>query len=464
MVRPMRASLVFVGAVFLASGCGGGGGSGDDDGGPGADAAGTSVVVEVWADAAVAPDLAVMVADDAGAFVRTVTTDAEGVATIDGFPAGGSVTVPTDAYGRPVIGSITTITAVQPGDHLIIGRSPFGRPPDTAGTLTVTFAGPQAGADQYQVRAGCSQEAAGSATDSVFVSLREVCVADGEVDVLSYVVDLDGARIAYAAETDVGIATASVPLPPWQEDLATWNVDAAGAPGDMGVEGFVHGYRSGIAIDEAADPGGDIASGGAQSFSWKLAPDLFDDAAAGVHARYGDGTVDRAPVATVVSRIADPPGGGASATFDVDLATDLFPAVDAVAVTDATPLGIEYSAGGTLECMGEAADATIWVVVGSSPPAAVGATVVTTWLVLSPGDLASGAQLPELDPDLAAELWPSAAFTSSDAGIIWIADTTVDYAAIRGSAASFAADQYAPNAAGTRCLLRAGRFGASARP
>src|SRR5688572_17094662 len=269
----MRAFLA-LGAVLLASGCGGGG-SDDDDAGTGADGAGGQLVVEVWAGAALGPHLAVMVADDARAFVRTVTTDAEGVATIENFPAGGSVTVATDPYGRPVIGSITTITGVQLGDHLIVGRSPFGRPPDTAATLTVTFAGPQTGADQYQVRAGCSQEAAAAATDSVFVSLREVCVANGEVDVVSYAIDGDGARIAYAAETDVGIASASVPLPPWLEDLATWDVDSTGAPGDMGVEGFFQGYRSGIPIDEAADAGGDIGSGGAQGFSWKLAPDLF---------------------------------------------------------------------------------------------------------------------------------------------------------------------------------------------
>ncbi|HTM21527.1 MAG TPA: hypothetical protein VL172_13495 [Kofleriaceae bacterium] len=438
--------------ALLAGACGGGGGGGGPDGAPSDAATHGPVSVTVWASGSPAVDVPVMVHDPDGAFVRTVITDAGGVAAIDDFPDGGAVTAPVDAYGRPVTGYLTTLAGARIGDSLTIGKTPFGRSTQSAGTLEVDFGGTLADAAQYQARAGCNEGAVVAAGDPVLLSLRQVCVVDGSVDVVGYAVDAGGARIGYASATEIGIASPGAPLPDWQTDLATWPLSAASAPGAMGVEGFYQGFRRGIPVDEAADPGGDIAAAGSQAFDWRFAPGFFDESTVGIHARYGDGTVDRAAIATWAQR-------GATGEQSIDLAADLMPEVTEVQVAAGGRLGISYAAAGAMTCpQGGDADAAIWAVVGTSPP-----DVTTTWLILSPGDLASGATLPELDPDR-ADLWPAATFTDSDAGVLWIADSAAGYDDIRTSEANLAVAQYGPEAAGTRCMLRSGRFGASARP
>jgi len=451
-------------AVFAAlAACGGGGGSNGSDAGTSdagnADAATHGpVTVRIYRSAAPVDMATVMYNDADGTFLGTVLTDGAGTVTIDDFPVGGSITAVADPYGRPISGVLTSITNVELGDTLIIGKTPTARSSVSAGPFTVAFTGTVGGASQYAAMGGCDRVFTDTPATPITLTLRQVCVPGSTIDVAGYAQDAFDNRLGYAVVTDVARGSGVATLPPWASDLATYSLTAESPPRILQVDGFYTGYRQGIPIDEVNRLGSQIQGSGSQEFAWKLAGGFFTGAGYGVDVRFGDGTVDGAALSSLGRRLDQVPAAGATDTGTVDLSADLLPEVSDVMPSASDPLGVVYTATGAPVCDGStSADAAIWALVGND-----GATT-TTWLVLSPGDLASGTQLPALDPDLADTLWPAGSFTSADAGIIWIADSTVEYADIRRSEANFDIGQFLPAAAGTRCMLRTGRFGASAR-
>ena len=129
------------------------------------------------------PGVTVVVNDADGAFVRTVVSDDEGIATIDDVPEGASITVVRPYEGQY---SLTTIYAIEPEDQLVVGRRP-GRDWTYVGSMEVRLPPGPNNAHEYTLHTKCGEEALGSSTtgDIEFLGFCQ----DGEFSVFALAQD-----------------------------------------------------------------------------------------------------------------------------------------------------------------------------------------------------------------------------------------------------------------------------------
>lgn len=138
----------------------------------------------------------IYVADEAGDFVRHVTTDKEGQVSVR-VPVGGSVTLDRpDDHGL----ELHTVFDVQPGDRLM-----FGSPgvPNSDVELQVEVAQPGRTAGRFHLLADCGGRLLSNdgLPGPIELRLPESCTGVEEVRLLMVFFDTDGVAEAYAATT-----------------------------------------------------------------------------------------------------------------------------------------------------------------------------------------------------------------------------------------------------------------------
>jgi hypothetical protein len=428
--------------ILSVMACGGGGGNGSPDGGddvqpidaPAPDA-NTHVEVTVYQDGAVAPGLVVQYADAAGAYVASVTTDADGHATIDPFPAGGSLTAPVSPRGQA--GQLTSVEGVQGGDSITIGHNPAQ---GIIGSFDLTLTGTTvANATNYFSEVECSGYVA--APSGIRHHALFWCDEDAPPTIVSGILYASSGgnsadhRLAYDTVTDIPI-TGTVPnltgagsLTGWRTDFATHTITSSNTPAGKSVVPFVHGFRAGHTFRT------DQGSIDTSPQTLALADGFFDAEAAGidVYSDSGDSivTVHGATVPTAAAPL--------SSSFD-GTADVLAPIALAQVAADGTNVAWTGSPAGCRDNPG--------------PPDAFMAAIQAdsiTWTVIAPGTQTSPVQLPALDPATASTLWPVPQNPLNiEAG--FVSDTALTWSDIEANANAIIFEQDAPPAEGTRCL------------
>jgi hypothetical protein len=409
------------------------------------DASGAAVTVTVYKNGVLGADVAVQYHAADGSFIATVMTDANGVATLPAFPAGGSVTVPLSRGGvtRAVGSELTTILDVSPGDHLTFGTSYAGV---AIGSLTIT----PPNSDGYVTKAGCGSY---YATQTFTARPRTGCFPLGATtfDAVAYAgsSDLSGDRSAYAVLTDLPLS-GSIPN---QTGTATFGAPSTTFASHMvsatnitapNVELGTWGFRNGVSFGQ--DRGTTATGVSSWSQTMRYADGFFDGVAAELQLRYASSSTTHVVVRTATVATASTP---MTSTFDAS--TDGPGSFDPPTVSG-TPEVVSWTAP-TWQCRDAtgAPDAIQISIVGSYAAAFFGNATMHSWTILAPGTSTSGLRLPSLDPATIGTLWPRASFTSTWVHMTFTADSTTDWAGFRTGGRPFDAELIYPSAPGTRC-------------
>lgn len=432
--------------LALASGCGSGSGDGDDagvDGGASVDAdttpdaaiPGAATVTVLDADGDGVADVDVVFHDPDGAVVAHEKTGADGSATAD-IIAGAMVTI-----ADPEALELFTLQGIAPGD-MILFRDLDGGDDEPVGSATVELPGIQAGANRYQVTAGCNEVTVlNPLVDVTGVEVRPSCsVVDGGdrlFHVFAQAVDVPVGPMAdppeairYAIASGVEVADpASVTLNDWST-FETVSVSVTSPPAGalvVVVDGSFT-LAGGVAFDvEQEEQDAFILLGPpAEPFSL-LAPAEAATYLADVGLVHGE-IVGMDFVLNGVSFRQIATQGLPSAEVAVDLSADLLPAIGIDGFDAGEPARPALSWSGS----GAGADvlhvALEWIE----------DSVEHSWSVF--GDPASGSsfQFPELPADLAA-LRPTGDSTYEAKRVVYFAASyiTDPWSALRQDLAAF---------------------------
>ena len=115
------------------------------------------------------PGINVVLNDAEGAYLETLVTDDDGIATISDVPVGASITIVRQYEGQYVM---TTIYAIEPDDALVVGRRD-GRDWTYVGSMQVLLPPAPNNATDYTVHTKCGERWLGSSTS-------------GEIEFLAY--------------------------------------------------------------------------------------------------------------------------------------------------------------------------------------------------------------------------------------------------------------------------------------
>jgi len=470
----LRLSLACTFALSVACGsiankadAGGGGddASGGDGGGNVADAAPDAatfgmVTVNVFVGGNPAPSVAVMYHKADGSYIGSMLTDSNGQVIIADMPVGGAVTAPVSPYGDASTATkkfLTSVTHVQLGDVISIGRSTLSGSDPTAGTMSVTMPGTFAGARTYAVTVGCNTSTTATAGASLKPVIQSSCVpSSNAIDVVAYARDGSGNRIAYSAVASVPLSgtapnmTGSVNMPAWQTGLGLYTLALNNAPADIQVNPSFVGYKQDVRVDAPSTTTTSVAMGTGLSTPFLMIPGFFQSTSVAVRARIpvGQGTAD-----SYLAKRADvSPTAANPEQVSWDLTTDLLQPPTSVTVTADTVTSVAWS-GGTASCSDNPSlDSIIYAVSGG-----VQSTGITyEWYALASGTQSSPIALPQLDPALAQALWPTASFDSTAALVLLKADSAQTYDDFRLSDDNFGLLDPMPDHAGTRCITYGG--------
>lgn len=426
--------------LLSVTACGGGGddGSGAPDARPVPDAivpdANTHVDVTVYQAGAVAPGLVVQYADAAGVYVASVTTDADGHATIDPFPAGGTLTAPVSPRGEA--GHLTSVKGVSGGDSITIGNQP-GQ--GVIGSFDLALTGTTvANATHYFSEVECSgYNAASSGTrhhNLFWCDEAPPTVVSG----ILYAASGSGSaseRLAYDTVTDITL-TGTMPnlsggasLTGWRTDFATHVITSSNTPNGKTVFPFVRGFRAGHTFRQ------DQGQIDTPTQTLGLPDGFFDGEAGGIDVYSDTGDSMVSVNAATVPTAAVPSSSSFDATADV-----LAPIALAQIAADGTNVAWTGAPAGCRDNPG--------------PPDAVLAILQAgqiTWSVIAPGTQTSPITLPALDPATASTLWPVP--TSTPLVLLtFLSDTTLTWSDIESNANAIVFENESPPAPGTRCV------------
>lgn len=215
------------------------------DGGP-VDAGFGPAIVSVRDQSTVARSgVRVIIGDQQGEILAEAQTDSQGLAEVM-VPPGGTVTaaVPNETSGLIVF---LAALDVEPGDFIAVGPRAFVPPRTRVATATITYGGPVAGAERYQLSFGCSVSGFFASADPVLIDwpLPGCPPNRSTFPVVLTARDFSETRIfAYAAADNVRISppdALAVDLGPWQTPQNTFTARIINIPPDTAsVIGEVH--------------------------------------------------------------------------------------------------------------------------------------------------------------------------------------------------------------------------------
>lgn len=385
-----------------------------------------------------------------GTYAGTVMTDAEGIAVIDQMPIGGWVTGVGDPYffddPRPFY---TSVAGVQPDDEIFLEGAPiFGR--QGVGTLNVTMPAALANASSYQAFAGCDSESTPTAGSQLSLSLLGCLNGAGNVDLAVYALDVNNRRIGSIVRSNItlreldGEMVGSVNLSTvaWTTFLADINVDAANAPVKGSLSMTVAGIREGVVID-SNNVSAEVEVGGAVQQNARLADSFYQGVTAtaqlNVDGAMGGGTL------TLIINGGAPPAADMVQNLQIDLARDLLPPLGPATVSETLPRRVQLTPPDGLRCRDNPGppDVVFYGIVASTaepmPLSLVPGPNASeyTWIVMAPGDVAGdlgqGLGFPQLDPEMAAVLWPEEQFVQSLGLAVFSSDSMLTYDDFRTS-------------------------------
>lgn len=201
---------------------------------------GTATVI-VYDDGNPAPGRWVVFSDESGALLSTTKTAKDGSAS-GPMTARGMITVASSTS----TGRLLTMTAVLPGDRVIVGERE-----DEGGAgnaicrvaLTVPSAFPKAA--RHVVSVGVNDTAVTDATTPVTLAVMKRLVVDGKVRAVARALDESGRPLAYShafidgcVQGEGGAGSVSARLPTWSTDFRTFTIETSG--GEHGtIEGSI---------------------------------------------------------------------------------------------------------------------------------------------------------------------------------------------------------------------------------
>lgn|GEM_PF-2725376 len=436
-----------------------------------------SVTVRVYVNDALAENIAVYYHEPDGSYIGSVLTDSNGEAVISDMPAGGAVTVPVTPFSstglRAGVSTIsgkflTTITGVHIGDVLTVGRSAMF-PAEVAGfsadqgDVSVTMPGAVGGATRYELFGPCDSTSTSTAGQVLTTDPREGCIpSSNSLDLVAYAEDTaNDNRLAYAIRNGVTLSgtapnlTGSTTMPAWQTDLGSYTVNVSNAPqADLDVDALFLGFRGGFVADNF-NPGGVtlVNAGDGGALVSKSAPNFFDDTFFAIALQLG--ADPELSLSLVAFRDDSNPTSATPVSKSINLSTEVIGNISAVATTGAAG-GVTWTAG-SLSCKNNPApDTVITMIQGQFDMGS--ATQTYNWIVMSPGDTASGVKPPQLDPGVAQVRWPESDFTSMNAGVLYKSHDGMTYDDWRTSDANFSLFDYVPQGSATVCLAGGGLF------
>lgn len=429
---------------------------------PDAQAIGT-VTVSVFADDLPAEGVVVFTNDVNGDYLTSGLTNVNGIVKFDSFPRGGTVTAAARAFGDGTTSTskmLSSVTLVEVGETITFGRSRLRRASGNGltevGTLAVILPGPFAGATRFEQTVAC--ETRGADSDGGNSTIYDGCYfQNGTMDAVAYASNETRERLAYSFDTTVlagkiGDLTGSVILPDWQTDMGIYAAELTDSPQDglLAISSFL-GLNQGLPFGEGERAPVQLQEGGSATLEAKIAPNFHDESVVTVQALLGIEAQNS--ISTVAFREDGGPAASSTITKTVNLRTELMDLINNLAVSDTSPLEVTWDST-SLACKDNPEpDGLVLVVTGETE------SETYEWVMLTPGTTPSGVTLPQIDSGLAATLWPEAAFTQVESGLVFKGNSLQTYADLRTKPYNLSTEDLVPYRANSvQCLASAGKL------
>ena len=359
------------------------------------------------------PNLDVVLHDETGAPIAETTTDADGMAVLEGVVPGDMVTV-VEHWSSGL--KAHTVMGVKPGWTLEVGSPRPGYAPDR-GAVTLQMPGPlppeiPAPAEpSYRASIGCTIASGGDPSATYVLGVTSTCPSapDGSLNALALAYDLWD-PVAYSSVRSIPMTgaapdqTGSATFPAWRSDFAALETHITNMPfADEDLSGgytIVADGQQLLQANPSADPEDTTAS---FTWPWAYPADIADDIYAFVMLQGKTTSEYRYRTWKLASPFP--------VSMDIDLESDL-PGLVGEPVFDATdPARPQFSWSTTGSVAG--ADA-LWIAAHGADSSSASYDLA----ILAPPDTPQPVQFPRMPDDLAG-LMPDADVTFYNASVAY---------------------------------------------